>query len=96
MLDAVFGSSLIGDWNASHDEDVRVRPGDIICSINGSGCRGEEMLQLIQESGKGTKLKLHIQRPGIPCDCSAPDAVVPSACSPASWPATAGAVVSNL
>lgn len=62
VVDEIWEPSLISEWNHAHHEDMQVRPKDIIVSINGSNCNGEEMLTRIQALGKGSKLKLSIRR----------------------------------
>mmetsp|Transcript_43564 Transcript_43564/g.138718 ORF Transcript_43564/g.138718 Transcript_43564/m.138718 type:complete len:159 (+) Transcript_43564:124-600(+) len=62
IVDDIWSPSLISEWNDAHDEQVRVRAGDIIRSVN--DCKkktGEEMLALIQQTGKGATLKLDIE-----------------------------------
>lgn len=59
VVDDIWEPSLISDWNAAHSE-MRVKPGDVIKSVNESTCGGEEMLAKIQALGKGTSLRLQI------------------------------------
>jgi len=61
VVDDIWEPSLISQWNKEHDEDKQVKPQDIITSINGSTCNGEEMLAKIQALGKGSKLRISIK-----------------------------------
>eukprot|EP00747_Dinoflagellata_sp_TGD_P107531 gnl/TRDRNA2_/TRDRNA2_170155_c0_seq3.p2 gnl/TRDRNA2_/TRDRNA2_170155_c0~~gnl/TRDRNA2_/TRDRNA2_170155_c0_seq3.p2 ORF type:complete len:189 (+),score=36.52 gnl/TRDRNA2_/TRDRNA2_170155_c0_seq3:78-569(+) len=61
IVDEVKGPSLVAEWNATHPEAVRVVAGDIISSVNGGSCSGEEMLSQIQQLGKGATVKLRVE-----------------------------------
>eukprot|EP00929_Paragymnodinium_shiwhaense_P120621 TRINITY_DN925_c2_g1_i1.p1 TRINITY_DN925_c2_g1~~TRINITY_DN925_c2_g1_i1.p1 ORF type:complete len:172 (-),score=26.06 TRINITY_DN925_c2_g1_i1:323-838(-) len=60
VVDDIWEPSLISDWNASHEEGLRVKPGDVITAVNEASSSGEEMLAKIQALGKGTTLRLQI------------------------------------
>eukprot|EP00929_Paragymnodinium_shiwhaense_P120620 TRINITY_DN925_c0_g1_i1.p1 TRINITY_DN925_c0_g1~~TRINITY_DN925_c0_g1_i1.p1 ORF type:complete len:185 (-),score=31.47 TRINITY_DN925_c0_g1_i1:421-975(-) len=60
VVDDIWEPSLIADWNTSHSESMRVKPGDVITSVNESSCSGEGMLAKIQALGKGASLRLKI------------------------------------
>mmetsp|Transcript_36585 Transcript_36585/g.72341 ORF Transcript_36585/g.72341 Transcript_36585/m.72341 type:complete len:149 (+) Transcript_36585:50-496(+) len=61
IIDDIWEPSLISEWNNGQDEDKKVRPGDMITAVNGQRCGGEAMLELIQSSGKSSKLTLRIE-----------------------------------
>jgi hypothetical protein len=61
VVDDVWEPSLISEWNKAQDDSKKVRPGDMIVSVNGIRSNGETMLEQIQSSGKGSTLILKIE-----------------------------------
>jgi hypothetical protein len=61
IVDDIWEPSLISEWNASKEEELKVKAGDIIKSVNGSNCNGEDMLAMIQALGKGATISLMVE-----------------------------------
>lgn len=57
--------SLIGAWNSTAPEELKVCGGHRIVSVNGRRGSAEDMLETIQETGKGSQLLLEIERVSV-------------------------------
>jgi hypothetical protein len=64
VVDRVLEQSLVSDWNRQKDALKRVRPGDVILSVNGISGRNEQMIEELQSCAEGSTVTLTID--GIP------------------------------
>mmetsp|Transcript_22817 Transcript_22817/g.63745 ORF Transcript_22817/g.63745 Transcript_22817/m.63745 type:complete len:172 (-) Transcript_22817:166-681(-) len=58
IVDDVWEPSLISEWNAKCSDNQKVRPGDIMVSVNDIRNSGEKMLGKIQALGLGSTVRL--------------------------------------
>lgn len=61
VVEDIWDPSPIATWNASHDESMQVRVGDVITAVNGEPCMGEALMEKIRAVRHGETVRLLIE-----------------------------------
>lgn len=62
MIDETWAPSLLSEWNERQEsKDTKVRPGDMVVSVNGQSTKSEHMILIMKQVSKGGDITLVIE-----------------------------------